>query len=473
VRVRDAVTLFVNGARHDIRGDDALLQLSDFLRLRLRLTGAKIVCAEGDCGSCSVLVGRLVGNSLRYRAVCSCIAAVFQFDGAHVVTVEGLRRENKLNAIQRAMVQCHGTQCGFCTPGFVVSLAQHFNDGCENSRACLTRSLVGNLCRCTGYDSILSAAESVKASEVESVDQLHPPGPIIMALRAIEGESLQVTAGDRSVFKPVTIAEAAKWRSQHPTGTIVAGGTDVGVGVNKKHHRPTQLMSMQSIADLNKLEIRAGAIHFGAAVSITDLASACKGHFPELHEYLQWFASPLIENSATLAGNIATGSPIGDSMPPLFVMNATVELTSQRGTRLVPINDFYLGYRKSILQPDELITGVVIPLLGASESVRFAKVSKRKDLDISAVSLAIWMKRKGGVVEQVRIAAGGVAATTVRFHRTESHLSGKPFDAATWSAAADIASGEVSPISDHRGSADYRRTLVGNLIRRFYREQNP
>jgi len=246
--------------------------------------------------------------------------------------------------------------------------------------------------------------------------------------------------------------------------------------VNKKDARPVRVLSMSHVAEARTIEVKDRAIHVGAAVTLDELANVCETNLPEMHGYLEWFASPLIRNHATLAGNVATGSPIGDMMPPLFALDATIELRSVHGTRLIRINDFYTGYRTSVMRPGELISRVIIPLPGEGDLVRFAKVSRRKDMDISAVSVSVWIKQTGdlatgGVIANVRIAAGGVAATTVRLSAAEAALTGQPFERSTFDRASEAATREITPISDHRGSSDYRRLLVGNLIRRFFHEQ--
>jgi xanthine dehydrogenase small subunit len=465
--MRDYLSIFLNGRPLRVEGADAFTTLTDFLRKQQRLTGTKVVCAEGDCGACAVLVGRVEDAALRYSSVCACIQLMFQLDGAHVVTVEGLRDGTELNCIQQAMVKCHGAQCGFCTPGFIVSLYDLMRDGETIDAAAVRRGLTGNLCRCTGYDSIIRAALETDHSKLEDIDQLYSPGPIHKSLTADE----VLIQSDSSIFyKPVTVDQAVRFRANHPGCAIVCGATDLGVQSNKGVRRLDVVMSTAGLSELRRIAADAGVLTVGAGVTLTELQDACRTRLPELAEFLEWFGSPLIRNAATLIGNLVNASPIGDMIPALFVLDAEIEIAGPDGRRWVNIQRFYTGYRQTVLAPGDIVTAARIPLLSSSESLRLYKVSKRKDLDISSFGAAIWMRRDNGTINDIRIAYGGVGPTVLRLPRTEALLRGSAPTHDLFERAAAIAKQEISPISDVRGSSDYRRVLAGNILLKFWHE---
>ena len=468
--MRDSLLIFVNGKRHDVAGAAAFRSLSDYLRYDLGLAGTKVVCAEGDCGSCTVSLGRLIGERIVYSAVCSCIQFMHQLDGMHVVTIEGLTPVDGLNPIQEAMVRCHGAQCGFCTPGFIVSMQSVFDRKHEQpvTDATLKRGLVGNLCRCTGYQSIVSAGLSVEPTSVRTVDELFPAAGMIEPMRECAGESVMIRNGDRMHFKPTSLAEAIDFKSAHADCTIVAGGSDVGVLINKGLRDPKVILNLSGLSELRSLTQDDSGVHAGALVSLSEIEQLTSTAMPEYAKFLEYFGSPPIKNAATIGGNVANGSPIGDSMPALFVLDAEVELTGPDGLRRININQFYTGYRRSVMTPAELITAVHIPLPTGDEIFKLYKISKRKDLDISAFSAAFWLKIVGGRIVESRIALGGVAATIVRLGDVEAFLTDAPFDESTLRQAGKLARDAVKPLSDVRGSAEYRSQLVENIFRKFH-----
>jgi xanthine dehydrogenase small subunit len=460
----------VNGRPVRVGGDDAFLTLAEFLRRRQGLTGAKVVCAEGDCGSCAVLVGRVEEGRLRYAAVTSCIQILFQLDATHVVTVEGLRDGGELNPIQRAMVECHGAQCGFCTPGFVVSLYDLMHDGPPADAEAVRRTLVGNLCRCTGYDSIVRSAILADRAALKSLDVLYPPGPVVAALDRAAREEVFIDAGPRKFYKPTSIDRAVRFRADHPGSIIISGGTDVGVVYNKRMRAIDVALSTAGMPELRTIRADDNTLYVGATASLTALERSSLQHLPELGRFLAWFGSPLIKNAGTLAGNLVTGSPIGDTVPALMVLGAEIDLAGVGGTRRVPIERFYTGYRQTVLGPDELLTGVRIPLLAAGEVFKLYKVSRRKDLDISGFGAAIWMRLGGRVIEDLRIAYGGVGPMVMRLPRAEAALRGQVATPERFEHAGREAQAEVTPISDVRGSQQYRRTLAANILLKFWHE---
>jgi xanthine dehydrogenase small subunit len=504
--MRDHLLLFVNGRAVRVGADEMFLTLSDFLRRRRGLTGTKVVCAEGDCGSCTVLLGRVVdrGQLIDYSAVTSCIQLMCQLDAAHVVTVEGLtpwdgrastrglgvspehfrgaapaealgrdaQATSTLNPIQQAMVTCHGTQCGFCTPGFVVSLYDVMRDGRPRGAEAVRRGLVGNLCRCTGYDSIVRAALETDASQLKPVDALYPSAVLLDTLAPAAAEAVLVGAPPRRFYKPVTIGQAVRFKAENPAAVIVAGGTDVGVQVNKRLRTMQVAMSTSALAELRAIARDGDMLRVGAGATLSALERAANEHLPELGRFLAWFGSPLIKNAGTLAGNLATGSPIGDTIPALHVLEAEVEVAGLAATRRMAIARFYSGYRQTVLAPDEIITAIRIPIPHGDDIFRLYKVSRRKDLDIASFGAAIWMRRAGdgATIADVRIAYGGVGPMVLRMVKTEAILRGQAATLDLFERAAAVARDEVTPITDVRGSETYRRTLARNVLLKFWHE---
>ncbi len=466
--MRDYVSTCINGRPVQLRGAAVFTSLSDLLRREYGLTGTKVVCAEGDCGSCTVLLGRPEGDRVVYGAVCSCILYGGQLDGCHVVSVEGLKYDGKPNPVQEAMVACQGTQCGFCTPGFIATMCGALESDRDLGPQRLRRELTGNLCRCTGYEPILAAGAAIDRDRLRAMNDLYPA--VLPGLKEAASSAVELRHGDWTFCKPTTIADAITFRATHPDCLVVAGGTDLGVQLNKGHRPFGNVLSLSGIAELAALTVADGVITAGATVTLSRLERLVEQHLPGVAEMLACFGGATIRNVGTVGGNIGTGSPIGDTLPAWLVLNAEIELAGPSGLRRVNLNDFYVGYRKTTAATDELITRLFIPLPPAGDVFKLYKISKRKDLDISTFSAAILMRVADGSIADVRIAYGGVAATVVRLPKTEAALLGKSPTEATFDAAADVAAAEVKPISDVRGSADYRRRLAGNILRRFYHE---
>jgi xanthine dehydrogenase small subunit len=467
--MRDHIVLYVNGRRHELRGEAAFRPLSDYLRIDLGLTGTKVVCSEGDCGSCTVLIGSVRNGSIEYRSVCSCIQFAFQSDGCHVVTVEGLGgSEGNLDPVQEALVQHHGTQCGLCTPGIVMSIHALLESDPVLTERRLREGLVGNLCRCTGYDPIVRAGLQVDSARTLRMNELFNAPSLSSDLALCGDEPVHLESGNKIFFKPLALADAVTFKASHPECVLVSGGTDFGVQVNKGIREIKTVLSTTGLEDLRGLYAGEDGIVAGANVSIRELEISAGANLPAYAELISRFGSPQIRNAATLGGNIANGSPIGDTLPALFVLNAKVELSGTNGTRWVNINDFYSGYKKTVASADELICRILIPRPANGEVLKLYKVSKRKDLDISTFSAAIWMKLDGQCIQDVRIAYGGVAPTVMRLPGTEAYLVGKQVAASVFESAGEIAHSEVSPINDVRGSTEYRNKLSANILQKLY-----
>jgi xanthine dehydrogenase small subunit len=453
-----------------ISGSDAFRTVASWLREAQGATGTKTVCEEGDCGACTVLVGTPRGGRLDYAPVNSCIQFMFQVDGAHVVTVEGLKLGDELSSVQQSMVDHHGAQCGYCTPGFVVAMTALRESGSSVTGRAAREALTGNLCRCTGYDPIIEAALDMTRGHGRSIDELYPPAPVAEALSRAPA-AVRIVQNGRTFFAPDMHRDALAFLAANPGTVIVQGGTDFGVQCNKRGFRPDAMMTLARLDGLDAISIEDGALVVGGSATLSALEAFTDGRVPALHSILALFGSPQIRNAGTLAGNIANASPIADTLPFLFVCGAELELESVRGTRVVAINGFYKGYKQLDKAPDEMITKVRIPLPGSSETVRLYKVSKRRDLDISTFTAAIRMTLSGGTMSGVRLAYGGVAPVVLRLPRTEALLEGAAATEALFRDAGEVARGEIAPISDVRGSKEFRSLLAGNVLMKFFHEE--
>jgi xanthine dehydrogenase small subunit len=472
--MRDYVLIYINGVRQKIPAQQARQSLSDYLRRRLNLVGTKIVCSEGDCGACTVLVGRPSEQGLRYLSVDACIQFLFQLDCTHILTIEGLAKNGGLSGIQQAMVDCHGSQCGFCTPGFVMAMTGMQENGCSAQADSLKYGLTGNLCRCTGYVSILEAGLAASKTEQRRLAELFPPAPLLedFAAHADDDVMLAEPSG-KSVFCPSTLDAALSYLNDNPQSMIVSGATDLGVRVNKGLQLPDKLLDLNRLADLAHIEVNNGQLVIGARASWTAVEAAYRDLVPAFHRVLNVFGSPQIRNVGTIGGNVINASPISDSLPFLHVMEAELELSSQSGRRTVNINNFYQGYKKFDLRQGELLTKVTVPLPEASDLVGLYKVSRRRDLDISSFTAAVKIRLDGNTISHASIAFGAVGPIVLRARDTESFLIGREFSEATMSEAGERAVAEVTPISDVRGSADYRWQLTRNVLVKFFLENQP
>jgi xanthine dehydrogenase small subunit len=459
-----------------VRGRDAFLSLSDYLRRVCGLTGTKIVCSEGDCGACSVLIGRTAadGSRLIYRPIDSCIQFLFQLDGTHIVTVEGLGGETDPSVVQRAMIECHGSQCGFCTPGFVVAMTGLLEECNELDESAMRCGLTGNLCRCTGYTPIIDAGRHIDISQHHRAEELFPSAHMVGEFAARRAQPIEVRAEwderEHLFMSPPNLDAALESLGAHPDATIVAGATDIGVRINKSLAIPAKILDLNRVDELAGVAIEDGVLILGSRASWTAIEEICEKAVPEFYKIVSVFGAPQIRHVGTIGGNIANASPIADSLPFLFVMDAMLELRSAGGSRQVNINDFYKGYKKFDLRPDELITQVRIPLPAEDEQLRLYKVSRRRDLDISTFTAAIRMRLDGDSIAEVAIALGAVGPTVIRARKTEAFLRRRLFDEETMRLAGDVAFDEISPISDVRGAADYRYQLTRNILLKFFHE---
>ncbi len=487
--------MILDGKVHTARVTSPTRTLLQYLREELARTGTKEGCAEGDCGACTVVIAELHDRGLRFRAVNACIQFLPTLDGKALFTVESLknRQTGAMHPVQQAMADGHAAQCGFCTPGFVMSLFALYKSDAAPDRATINDALAGNLCRCTGYRPIVDAAVKMRelgiAIPETQRDVITAPAGAAgsMATEAslrtrLDGlarrSTLSIKTAHGTFHAPRSVAALARLRRTYPEARILAGGTDVGLWVTKQHRDLGDLLYIGEVSALQKVVVRGGEIDIGAAVSLTDAFSAIERHIPAMRELMRRFASPPIRNAGTLVGNIANGSPIGDSMPALIALGATLILASASSDskdrtiirREIALEDFYLAYQKTALRSDELIERVRIPIPGAGLSLATYKISKRFDQDIASVCAAFAFEVVDGTVRAARVAFGGMAATPKRAARCEAALSARAWTEATCEAAAHALAGDFSPLSDMRASASYRLRVAQNLLRKFFIE---
>jgi xanthine dehydrogenase small subunit len=444
--------------------------LLEVLREDLGHTGTKEGCGEGDCGACTVVVGEAEGGRITYRAVNSCIKLAHSVDGLALWTVEDIAAaDGRLHPAQQSLVDCHGSQCGFCTPGFVMSLfgmyQNHVSCGTPITRELAQHDLSGNLCRCTGYRPILDAAQQMAALPAATLDEADLLSKLELLAPASQG-----LEADLSYKAPRNLAQLLQARAEFPGAQIVAGCTDVGLWVTKLHRQFDQVLDITRVEELRRVEDYPNHLAIGAAVTLADAFDALGADRPQLRTFAARFAGLPVRNAGTLGGNVANGSPIGDSMPLLIALGASVVLMSVRGHREMPLEQFYTGYRRNVMAPDEVLAWIKVPKPAAGEMLKAYKISKRYDDDISAVCLVVNLQLKDGQVIQACIGAGGVAATPVRASHTEAALAGQPWTLATVQQAMTTLRSEFSPISDMRASGAYRSEVLGNLLQRFWLE---
>ncbi|MFO1363173.1 MAG: xanthine dehydrogenase small subunit [Burkholderiales bacterium] len=486
-----AIRYLLDGEVRTVRDVDPTRTVLQHLREDLGRTGTKEGCAEGDCGACTVVLAELDGKRVRYRAVNACIRFLPTLDGRALFTVESLkdRATGALHPVQQALADGHGAQCGFCTPGFVMSLFALYKTVPDPDRRALNDALAGNLCRCTGYRPIVDAGRAMYAlgaalppaeqdalrASAAARSRAATQGESALAralagLRRRAGLALAHPNGD--FHAPRTVAELARLRERLPDARLLAGGTDVGLWVTKQHRRLGDLIYLGNVAELRQIDTTATHVEIGAAVTLADAFAALEAHHPALRELWRRFASPPIRNAGTLAGNVANGSPIGDAMPPLIALGASVVLRRGAARRELPLEDFYLAYQKTALEPGEFVERVRVPRPRPGLRLAAYKVSKRFDQDISAVCGAFALELDGDTVRAARVAFGGMAATPRRAPACEAALAGRAWTAETCAAAADALAKDYTPIADLRASAGYRLAVARNLLRKFHLESS-
>lgn len=480
----EPIVFYYRGEQQRITQASPNRTLLQYLREDLHCTGSKEGCAEGDCGACTVVVGELENGQLQMKSVNACIQLLPSMHGKALFTVEdlgpackntGCATDCDLHPVQAAMVNCHASQCGFCTPGFVMSLwdlyLRHEQLGAPPSRQEIATALSGNLCRCTGYRPIIDAAQEMfklprvafeRALVEQQLRQLQPDG---------SHAAPHYDYAAQSFFWPQNLSQALQLRAQHPQATLLAGGTDIGLWITKQMRQLNSLIYLGQVEELLQMREHNGMLEIGAAVNLNQAYSKiCQYYGQALYEMWQRFASMPVRNAGTLGGNVANGSPIGDSMPWLIALGAQVKLQSVRGTRQMPLEDFYLAYQKKDMQLDEIVSHVLLPLPKPHWLFRTYKLAKRFDQDISAVCAAFALEIVDGIIINARIAFGGMAATPKRASHTEQILLGAHWDELNLDIAKASLMQDYQPLSDMRASSKYRMKTAQNLLHRFWLE---
>ncbi|MGJ7609366.1 MULTISPECIES: xanthine dehydrogenase small subunit [unclassified Variovorax] len=494
------IRFFHRGKIVDVTGVHPTRSVLDWLREDARCTGTKEGCNEGDCGACTVVIGELASDpqapgavgGLNLQTVNACIQFLPTLHGKALFTVEDLKGQcartvdkkqhavHPLHPVQQAMVDCHGSQCGFCTPGFVMSLwstyEHHQAEGTQPTRQQLADDLSGNLCRCTGYRPILDAGQRMFDLPSVRLDTT----PVVAALTALQNDGLDYAAplGARidHFHAPRTLAQLAALRERKPRAQLLAGSTDVGLWVNKQFRDLGDIIYVGDVAEMKTIEDRendaGGELYIGAGASLESAFEALVQRVPNLQDVWLRFASPPIRHAGTMGGNVANGSPIGDSPPVLMSLDAQIELRRGDAVRRMPLSEFYLDYMKNQLQPGEFVQGLAVPHAALKRQVRAYKISKRFDCDISALcaGFAIEFEAGGDTVKAVRLAFGGMAATVRRAANAEAAILGKPWTQASVATAKLALAQDFKPLSDMRASADYRLLVAQNLVQRLWLE---
>jgi len=447
------IRFLLDGEVIEVEDSDPTRTVLDHLRYTLRRTGTKEGCAEGDCGACTVLVGELDDDAVRWRAVNACVLFLPMLDGKALVTVESLSRGGALHPVQRSMADGHGSQCGFCTPGFVMSLYARSIGAVGTGGTPVKDVIAGNLCRCTGYGPILDAGEA------------NPPAPTDDSEIAALLRTIVPARSGPGWFAPRTSDELAALMTEHPEARIVAGATDVGLWVTKGLQDLGTIIFVGDIADLRRIEEVEGTLTIGAAVRYSEAKEALARLHPDLGELVRRIGGLQVRNAGTIGGNIANGSPIGDMPPALIALGAELVLRKGGERRTMPLERFFLSYGKQDRGPGEFVESVLIPRPDPDTRIRIVKLSKRFDSDISALCGAFAIRLEEGQVAEARIAFGGMAGIPERARSCEAALIGKPWSEETIESAAQAIAEDYRPLSDLRGSAEYRLAAAANLVR--------
>ena len=470
---RQTIRFRRQGREIEVAGFHPRTTFLDYLRLQERSLGTKEGCAEGDCGACTIALGRVRDGRLSYEPVNACILLLGQVDGAEIVTVDDLATQGGLHPVQAALVAHHGSQCGFCTPGIVMSLFTLYHEGARPvARQAVNDALAGNLCRCTGYRPIMDAALAVCAAE---------PRDAFTADKAIRALHVEAMATDRrDVFvggakrffaAPASEEALAALYTENPDATLVAGCTDVGLWVTKGMAELDRVIWLGRIPELARIAADGQALSLGATVTHAQAHAALAAIDPDLGEIMRRFGSAQVRATGTVGGSIANGSPIGDIAPALIALGASLELRHAGDTRSIPLEAFFLAYRRQDRAPGEFVRRLVVPLLRPDEVFRAYKVSKRLDEDISAVLGAFRLSLEGRRVASARIGFGGMAGIPKRAEATEAALSGALLDEPlSWEPALDAIGRDFQPLDDHRASAAYRSIVARNLLQKALRE---
>lgn len=471
--MKKTIRFFLNGKLKEIsvNGETTVLEL---LRSGFQLNGTKEGCGEGDCGACTVVIGEVREGKVHYKSVAGCLYLAAKLEGKHLITIEGLAQKEKLHPIQEAVLNAHATQCGFCTPGVILSVLALYLERPNPGKEEFRRYLEGNLCRCTGYASIRKVPEYLKDLTIHS-EEIRPSylEETEEKQLAFVHEDIFIDDGVHAYYSPVSEDNLEAFIRDHEelvSGQnlrFLNGGSDVVVGIKKRNQHYRLLVDISRISSLQNISYRENQLTIGGGVTLSEIIDKVNPFFPQFSDTVSGMCSEQVRSSATLAGNLVNASPVADTVPLLMAVDAVVHLKGCDGSRSVPVREFYHGYKQTENRSDEWVASISIPV-GEYDFIHFEKVSKRKEVDISAVNSAIALQISEGMIKKASIACGGVGPATLYMPETSHYLEGKPMTEVTFLGAYDIISGEASPIGDVRGSADYRKAVMENLLMKHY-----
>ncbi len=471
--MKKTIRFFLNGKLKEIsvNGETTVLEL---LRSRFQLNGIKEGCGEGDCGACTVVIGEVREGKVHYKSVAGCLYLAAKLEGKHLITIEGLAQKEKLNPIQEAVLNAHATQCGFCTPGVILSILALYLERPNPGKEEFRRYLEGNLCRCTGYASIRKVPEYLEDLTIHS-EEIRPAylEETEEKQLAFVHEDIFIDDGVHAYYSPVSEENLEAFIRDHKelvSGQnlrFLNGGSDVVVGIKKRNQHYRLLVDISRILSLQNILYRDNQLTIGGGVTLSEIIDQVNSFFPQFSDAVSGMCSEQVRSSATLAGNLVNASPVADTVPLLMAVNAVVHLKGCDGTRSIPVREFYHGYKQTENKSDEWVASITIPV-GEYDFIHFEKVSKRKEVDISAVNSAIALQISEGMIKKTSMACGGVGPTTLYMPKTSHYLEGKRMTEETFLEAYDIISAEASPIGDVRGSADYRKAVMENLLMKHY-----
>jgi xanthine dehydrogenase small subunit len=460
------IRFILNGEKKEVSGISPTTTLLQYLREEARLKGTKEGCAEGDCGACTLITAKLdITENIVVEAINSCIAFLPTLDGKEIITVEKLGQPENMHPVQKEMVDCHASQCGFCTPGFVMSLSAMIHNHKNATTETIQDAIAGNLCRCTGYRPILSAAKKVNQTKERSLSFDKKK------LKTIKRNTLFTYKHDKQTFfAPQSISELEDVLDKHTDATLLSGSTDVGLWVTKHHKALNTVIYLGNIDELQQISHSKESLEIGANVSYSKAFLNLSSYDESFEELLRRFASVQIRNAGTIGGNIANGSPIGDGPPPLIALGTKITLRSKKESRTINLENFFIEYGKQDLRKGEFLEKIIVPIKKENTLFKTYKISKRFDQDISAVCGAFALEIENNNIVNARIAFGGMAGTPHRALKTEEFLNGKKWTEETALKAMEILSTDYTPLTDMRASAEYREKVAKNLLYRFYIE---
>lgn len=465
------VRFLLNNTAHTLDKVDPNTSVLDYLREHLDRVGSKEGCASGDCGACTVVLGELAAEGIKYSAINACITPIGNLHGKQLITVEDLKGPEGLHPVQKAMVDCHGSQCGFCTPGFVMSMFAYRKSNSQPQRESIIEALGGNLCRCTGYRPILDAAVQMYEPSLEDQFSTAEASTVesLLKITAID-EPVELSGHGRNYFAPSSSDEMATLLAQHPDATLVAGGTDLSLEITQFLKEFGTLIYTGRVQELLQIRSTEQSIELGAAVTYSDCKSLLCDEYPDLHELIDRLGSRQIRNQGTVGGNVGNASPIGDMPPVLIALNAELVLRSSAGRRTLPVEEYFISYKVTAQQPGEFIESIILPRAKPGYDFRAYKVSKRLEDDISAICGVFHINIDNGIIIDASIAFGGMAEIPKRAGQCEKALLNQPWNESTVKLAMNALADDYTPISDFRASAEYRTQVSKNLLQRLFLE---